>query len=869
MSIQTYTTFAGTAGDILDVPGQVGATFTTHPAHTASAGLTEWMLTGTGTVHRPGSTYAIRAVVLASGDPGAGDHDVRATFLHKTSISGIDKTEGLVLLSNPTAATYWLLVYRGYEGYWSLVRIVADSEAESFGTYADVLGTDVVREVLAEVRIVTGTATVTVKIDGVTRITGSATVPSGNQRIGLYSYGTPYGSNTTGLHIDRLIVGSAGFAVPDYDISGPATCPPGAESTAFTVTLGTGVNPGSITITPSAAGLTGTFTPTTVALADATRSATFTFTPNFAGGSGTISVTDSSTLVDPPAMAFVSALVAPARLAAWQSFLPDRHAGGTNPYVAGTGTAPNASEHYDVLLCMIQARDYCVNAGLPTTDWTVEIAAAVVRWRDRYVNASGAVPGYHINATGMARHYYETGEAADLAGVAITTLSYDTFTDAKFRDQYRHMGVVRETAFLLLAAIDREWAGMGEYAITDAIAAKCLEHIDQWLAPAGTFHGIWCKPWMAGLTMRSLIAYWDRYLDATETVRAATVAAIPAKIKLFLAHAWDNFWYPAGTSVDMGGVNGFWDHGAIGYNYPDATDSSLQNITGLTVQTSSDNWHLTGPSSLSTVNDYYKYCAVDAFGDTWQITAYDGATRGITLSTYYGTPPLWAPGDPFVIGVSSVESGALPWPSPALNHMVAPAYAWAYWHTKVVLADTAGSIGYRVKHDAMFDGGAQSWAVANTQKEWNQSLLWTAFGLDWRSRGDSEWATATVVTLQAPFTGAAGAASVESGPFRLSIPHGVKLAAPEALNPACSTGLGTFDPDSPLVVLTTDRPWAPFTFTPNVADDASVVNVSAAPATLAADAPVAYTVGTIVSPTITLYPIRYFASGGLMLRTKS
>lgn len=860
MSIPLYDTFDGLAGPLVDHAGQVGAAWSRHPAHAAA--IQSWSLSGLGSAYASTTGYESKAVYLASGVPDAADFDLRAGWTFKSTLG--DSGVGVIFLAHATDDTYWRLLHDAGSNQWQLALVIGGGVDTAFGTYADAVTAGAARKVLIEVRVVAGSTTATVKIDGTTRITGTSATATGGNRVGLYAFGTGSGSPTASRHLDRLMVGSAAFVPPDYDLSGPASVAPGAESGPFTVALSPGVNPGSVTVTPSVTGLVGTFSPASVTLADAARSATFTFTPDATPGNGTISVADSGTLADPPAMPFASVLGPPARLAAWRAFVPDCHSTGAHPYLPGAGTYMEGAEHYDPIVCMYHAQDYFVQHGLSPADWSVQIAAGIDRYRD-YIIASNTPPQlHHVNTTGVCRHWYEAADPLDITGLDL--IFAGTGDAANFLNTNRHMGVARETSYKLMGSVDREWAARGEHPLLDATAECCLGYIDQWTASPGTYWGIWCKPWMAGLVMRSLIAYWDRYRGTADANRAALVAQVPGRIKACCDYIWASCWYPAGTPANFGGSSNGWDKGALKYVDKPITDPSIATITGLTIQTVTDSKTFTGPASLSAVDGYYKYAAFGfadpaTFGDGAAIHGYDGATRTFHLDPLYG-PQTLTPGTAFEIKSPGTESDMGPTPEPALNHMASPGFAWSYWHEKVVLGNPAGAIRFRVRHDALFDGASQSWGGdATSQKSYNQSLLWVTKGLEWRDRGDSEWADATSFSLQAPATGASGAASAASAPFRLSIAHGVKLADPCPVTPSTSTGLGAFAPPAGQLLLTTDRPMAPFTLAPAAADSGTTIAVASTATGLTAPAGVAYAVDAAPSGALTAGAASFVSSG--------
>ena len=62
-------------------------------------------------------------------------------------------------------------------------------------------------------------------------------------------------------------------------------------------------------------------------------------------------------------------------------------------------------------------------------------------------------------------------------------------------------------------------------------------------------------------------------------------------------------------------------------------------------------------------------------------------------------------------------------PSPDLNLLISPVFAWMYKWT--------GQVGYRDKHDSLFIGGVNQ-ADITQGKQFNQNYRWSIQGLEWR-----------------------------------------------------------------------------------------------------------------------------------------
>ncbi len=720
-------TFYGVDGDsLLGRSGEAGATWTRHPKYPSNVDK-NWVLSDEGRAYYGSGGYR-GALYLASGVPDGNEYDLRMTWHVKTVPEDTD--HGIVFRYDAATDTGYKLTYRTYTRRWEL-RLIKDGAATDLASYPQTLSPNADYGVLVQVRA----GWIRVKIDEVTRMTARETTIKAAGRVGLWGYGIPGSTPTTGIHIDKFLAASSGYAPPHYDLTGPPTGAPGVPSADYTVALEKGVNPGAVTITPTASGLPGAFSRAAVTLTDASRSATFAFTP--AGiGTGTISVGDGGRLRDPPAATFTSSYGPPARLAYFESQIPWPCAAGASRYTAGTGYWLDGTEHYDPILCFYNARDYCKRKGLPAADWSAAIAAAIVRYRDRAVIANGGVAGWHAYSSGCARHYLETRSRESLAAVGILNpkVSFASLTDG-----WKGHHVSREVAFMLMDAIEAERVGMGDQPRVDLLATRALGHLDEWSRPPETrLWATFVKPFMVALSCRSLIAYWHRYRDAKGD-RGAIVAAIPGAVKRALDWLWENAWYPPVKAAAMG--DGTWDKGTFTYMDLDG-GGAIPEITGQAIRSVTSNCVFRGPDSLSPVDGYYKHAGIEFTtgvndnNDRYSVIDYTGSTRTFTLSAAYHPTAAPRAGDLFTLH-SGIDRDGGPGPTPDLNHMIAPAYAWAYWHEKAVNKDARAAAPWRARHDAIFNGGSMSWGPPTAQKQWNQALLWSTLGLDWRDRGDA------------------------------------------------------------------------------------------------------------------------------------
>ena len=736
MAMLSYDTFAGASGtNLLNHAGEVGASWARNEAFPFVSGkANNWLLSGTGAAYPTMQAYGT-ANHLVSGTPPEGGHDIRLRGRFKTNAG--DQQYGITFRGSATADTCLRLIYETFTSSkrWRLLA-VNSGVVTVLGTFSEAIAADTLKDVFVEDRDEDG---VTIHIDGTQRFTTTNTTRGGD-RIGLWAYGSTPSGLTTGFHVELFAAGDPGFSVPAYTVTGATSGPPGFDSTDFTFALSDGVDPGTLVITPSVVGWSGTFTPPTVTLTDADRSATCILRPaDDATGAGTISFTNDGSLVDAPPLTYAAIYAPPAREAYWASQLSRRHSSGAAPYVAGTAYDLNAGEHYDPISAFQKVQDYAVAKGLAVADYSVQIAAALTRYRDRAVRVAKRqfIEEYHRNTTGIARHYVEGGhaDASDLEALGYLNPVKSLST---YFDLYAHPGTVREAAFILMACVDRDHAGLSENPLTNEAARTCLHQVDLLEIGPGRY-GFAIKSFMYALNMLALTRFWAAYRHTTDPTRAALVARVPDAVKAVCDYLWDVCWYPPGPSHEYS-PGAFWDRGAFAYRDMETTDPLFVPLTDLTIASvTSQRAVFRGPASLSTVDDHYidAILIFDGHADFFAVGDYAGATREITIKPVYRPQFDLAPGDTFTMRSAIYDGTESHLPAPELSHMIAPAFAWCYWHERIVLGDLESAKPWRQKYHDIFDGCFQSWNPAFSQKVYNQDALWTTDGLGWAAAADA------------------------------------------------------------------------------------------------------------------------------------
>jgi hypothetical protein len=498
----------------------------------------------------------------------------------------------------------------------------------------------------------------------------------------------------------------------------------------------------------------------------------------------------------------------PDRLAYWESTIVQRHSTGALPYVAGTGYNANASEHYDVIECMIQVRNYNIRKGRTPTNWDTEIAAGITRYRDRYIltdAAGGLIPGHVTYTTGMMHHWRETGDPLDVDaisqirptdnGLLPASVNGDYYI-ARFNNPYFH----RETYYRVKAYLDRRRVGLPVHDYQNIDLQLCFNFFDHFMSPPSVRYGAVTRSFMVGMGLRAFIDWWNFFQMEEEPTaeEEALMDEIPGRVKDMLDHLWNKCWWPTGfPAIDESDVNTY-DKGSTKYVYPSNTSPGVQPLTGFTVGTVTNAKQFIGVGALSPIDDYYKYLLYASDSSPVNpercVISYNGTTKEFIIGGQDANPIF---GENFTLQVEDVSGKD--WAVPALNLLIAHAYAWYYWYAKVVLDDEATGLIYRSRHDAMFNGAATAWSFPFAQKEWNQSKLCEPAALLVREQADAgidyrtlieEPDEVTTYTLTGP-TG--GQVNTMSSDFTVTLGIG-NVTGTIRFTPQASSGTGLFVP---------------------------------------------------------------------------
>jgi hypothetical protein len=438
--------------------------------------------------------------------------------------------------------------------------------------------------------------------------------------------------------------------------------------------------------------------------------------------------------------------IGPAREAYWASLLFQRSSIGAKPFLpwkinagGGGGYWLDGDHHYDPINTFQRVIKYYKKKGWDHTIFLPQLDAAIQAWRDFAVlakypdnNKGGETPGvqaWHTILQGIADHYIEGG-FADLDDVRAANILLPL--NAPTEESYMHMGLMRENAFRLSMAVDRDRMKLGVHPSVDGYARIALWMIDEICQPESAKHwGVAFKPFMAGLMLWGLIKYWQQY--RFDSAKAELVNVIPTEVKRMTSYIYDFAYFKPGTAPG-------WPHGAVSYIDKGMDGQDMAPIKNIRLEEIIGEARLLRASGpLSDKDDHYKGATLspDTVGDAFLIDGYDGVNKVFRINPrYYPNYNTFVPGSTFTIKSSMYQVGDGPGPSPDLNHMVAPAFAWAQWHDKVVVGNVERSEDFRRKFHEMFNGGTTAHQEPWGMKQYTQSVFWSVDGLEWSNLAD-------------------------------------------------------------------------------------------------------------------------------------
>lgn len=176
---------------------------------------------------------------------------------------------------------------------------------------------------------------------------------------------------------------------------------------------------------------------------------------------------------------------------------------------------------YDGARVFYQAADYLGDSNFNGTPWVRCAELAAVKYATTQVTPNGAAP-WNVFSTGLRLHFQRTEDSLSKQTVhivATTGFAADsTRTGGLFNPDYGSTyDLAREIAYAIKAHLDDEALGAPHRARLDELVNHAIKHYDQWFvskrAQTNPIPGVGIQPFMVGLSMQALIAYYEKYPD--------------------------------------------------------------------------------------------------------------------------------------------------------------------------------------------------------------------------------------------------------------------------------------------------------------------------------------------------------------------
>ena len=316
-------------------------------------------------------------------------------------------------------------------------------------------------------------------------------------------------------------------------ISGPLSVDTNTLPPFCTAAFLDGLNQPSLTnkVTAYPPGGTYSYATLQVMTAPKTPAGNYSLSLGFSAG-GVVRTMAHTIIVDPvPApLPYAAPATNPAipSLPAWSGYMITAGTKWAHKYTEAGGDQGGTMFDYDAQRIFYQMADYTGDAGWKTYAGAQGGYAERV-YRDEYVLPNnGRVTGYYCYSYGLFDDFWWTGDTVSREA-ALKLAQMSAYADYSGGVDF---GLARETAFILEAYMVSENFGVSTGYRLQRAVDYALGHIDQQFVSntAG-----YIKPFMAGLTMESLIRYYSVYRDPR----------IPPAIKAAADALYERAWIPA------------------------------------------------------------------------------------------------------------------------------------------------------------------------------------------------------------------------------------------------------------------------------------------------------------------------------------
>jgi hypothetical protein len=204
--------------------------------------------------------------------------------------------------------------------------------------------------------------------------------------------------------------------------------------------------------------------------------------------------------------------------------------------------------YYDGARVFYQIADYLGDPKYNGTPWVQCAQLAAVKYRDQVLSDKGAAPWNNFSS-GPRMYNQRAGDLLSKQTVHLLATSAfaadSTRTGGGFNPDYgSRYDMAREIAYAIKNHLDDEALGAPHRARFNELVNHAIKHYDQWFVskqaqtnPIPSQDGpIGIQPFMVGLNMQALIAYYEKYQDPR----------IPSLIRLATDELYKLAWRPTG-----------------------------------------------------------------------------------------------------------------------------------------------------------------------------------------------------------------------------------------------------------------------------------------------------------------------------------
>ena len=204
--------------------------------------------------------------------------------------------------------------------------------------------------------------------------------------------------------------------------------------------------------------------------------------------------------------------------------------------------------YYDAMAVYLQFYQHTGDAK-----WWSCAQAAKAQFRDNYVLRSdvhGQVPGYWNFTTGLVMDYQINGDETSKFAAILLSQNASYASDSAPLEWSASPALSREVAYAIRSYLNTEKLGVPRRARLADLVNQAFSHIDQWFIsksyrtpedtePANLRGQYYIQPFMVGLTLDSLIMYYDATSDPQERAR------VVSNVQISLDWLWANSWVAA------------------------------------------------------------------------------------------------------------------------------------------------------------------------------------------------------------------------------------------------------------------------------------------------------------------------------------